>query len=77
MDYVDFFSMHVVDCLNKLIEYFPNKVFFNFFALGSMLDDEILKVASFTIFHCDINGEIFFIDLEVVVFEDMHIAISE
>ena len=77
MDYVDFFSVHVVDCLNKLIEYPPNHLLFDFLSLGSVFDDEILKVASFTIFHGYIDCEILFIDLKVVIFEDMYIAVSE
>ena len=77
MDYVHFFSMHVVDCLNELIEYSPDHIFFDFLAFGSVFDDEILKVASFAIFHRDVDCEIFFIDLEIMVFEDMYIAVSE
>ena len=57
-----------------MIEDLPNFIFFESFILKFELADKILKSASFTIFHDDINSEVFLVDLKIQISEEVNVV---
>ena len=69
----DAVSMDIVEGLRELIEDLPDFIFFQSFVLAFEFADQILKSATFAVFHDDIDSEVFLIDLEIQVSENVNV----
>lgn len=65
--------VNIVDSLSKLIKDPPDEVLRYLLALATILHDEVTEGSALTILHSDVNSEIFLVDLEIKVPEDMNI----